>query len=96
MPGEPVRGEVGDMLWEADPLRFVERYPDSWIVESYGSQWPAPCIDYWVYVDVEARRARLSIEGWTVDQEEVALSGNGVEDAQRLRAVLAGALKVDA
>ncbi len=38
--------ECEDMLWEADPLRFAERYPDSGVVESYGPQWPAPCIDY--------------------------------------------------
>ena len=28
---------------------FAERYPDSGIVESYGTQWPdVTCIDFWV------------------------------------------------
>ncbi|HLS46170.1 MAG TPA: hypothetical protein VK045_12105 [Ornithinicoccus sp.] len=83
-PAQPVTGVVDDMLWEADPLRFAERYPDSGIVESYGEQWPAPCIDYWVYIDVGTRSATLSTEGWSHDNQEIALSGKGAEDADRL------------
>lgn len=95
MPGEPVDEQVGDMLWEADPMRFAERYPESWIVESYGDQWPAPCIDYWIYIDVDSRRATFSIEGFDVDPESVALTGDGSQDAERLRKVLASAHNVD-
>ena len=74
---------------------FAERYPDSGIIESYGDQWPAPCIDYWVYVDVETRLATLSNEGWSVDRQEIALSGDGVEDANRLHEHLARILQRD-
>lgn len=95
MPGEPVNGQVGDMLWEADPIRFVERYPESWIIESYGDQWSAPCVDYWIYIDVESRRATFSVEGFTVDPEDVVLTGNGAQDAERLRKILANALRID-
>lgn len=94
-PGEPMTGVVGDMLWEADPDLFAEHYPDSGIIESYGDQWPAPCIDYWVYVDVETRLATLSTEGWSVDRQEIALSGDGVEDANRLHGHLARILQRD-
>ena len=94
-PAQPVTGVVDDLLWEADPLQFAERYPDSGIVESYGEQWPAPCIDYWVYVDVETRMATLSTEGWSHDNQEIALSGNGAEDADRLHEHLARILHPD-
>lgn len=95
-PEQPMIGVVDDMLWEANPIRFAERYPDSGIVESYGDQWPAPCIDYWVYVDVETRLATLSTEGWSVDRQEITLSGIGDEDADRLHEHLARILQRDA
>ena len=42
----PRRG-ITALLWEADPQMFAERYPDSGIVESYGTQWPdVTCIDF--------------------------------------------------
>lgn len=88
-------GVVGDMLWEADAETFAERYPDSGIVESYGSGWPAPCIDYWVYVDLETRRATLSTEGWSADDPEIELSGDGTTDADRLADALAKILRMD-
>lgn len=37
---DPADGLVQALLWEADPLRFAERYPDSRIVDSYGDEWP--------------------------------------------------------
>lgn len=95
-PAEPTTGVVDDMLWEADPIRFAERYPDSGIIESYGDQWPAPCIDYWVYVDVESRVATLSTEGWAFDNQQIPLSGTGAEDAERLHERLARILQQDA
>ncbi|WP_149814477.1 hypothetical protein [Serinicoccus marinus] len=94
-PTQPVIGVVGDMLWEADPIQFAELYPDSGIVESYGDQWPAPCIDYWVYIDVEARLATLSTEGWSHSNQEIALTGKGSEDADRLHEHLARILQQD-
>ena len=34
------RKEVVSLLWEADPQRFADRYPESGIVETYGGdQW---------------------------------------------------------
>ncbi|WP_323099172.1 hypothetical protein [Intrasporangium sp. YIM S08009] len=95
-PGQPRDGVVSDMLWEADPLRFAERYPDSGVVESYGAGWPPPCIDYWVYVDVPTRLAMLSTEGWTGDHRPVELSGRGAVDARRLAAALGEILSVPA
>jgi len=94
-PAHLMTGVVDDMLWEANPIPFAERYPDSGIVESYGDQWPAPCIDYWVYVDVQSRLATLSTEGWSVDNQEIALSGIGAEDADRLHEPLARILQQD-
>lgn len=94
IPQDLTPGWLDSMLWEADPLQFAERYPDSGIVESYGIQWPAPCIDYWVYVDVEARLATLSIEGWIVDPETITLTGDGAVDAEVLHEILARALKM--
>lgn len=95
-PEQPMPGVVDDMFWEANPIRFAERYPGSGIVESYGDQWPAPCIDYWIYVDVHAGVATLSTEGWSVDRQEVRLSGIGDEDADRLHQRLARILERDA
>lgn len=70
---------------EADLILFAEPEPDSGIVESYGDQWPVPCIDYWVYIDVKARSATLSTEGWIVEPRAgIVLSGDGGEDAERL------------
>ena len=93
LPREPVSGLVENLLWEADPLRFVERFPDSGVVESYGDQWPAPCIDYWVYVDEGSRTATLSVEGWSFACEEIALSGDGLRDAERLHRAMAAFLQ---
>ncbi|MEZ0579033.1 hypothetical protein [Nocardioides sp. MH1] len=71
-------GTVGAVLWEADPRRFAERYPDSGIVEAYGAeQWSGvPCIDYWVYVDHVARTARVSVEGWNLPEVRLPLRGD--------------------
>ena len=75
-------GQASALLWEAEPLRFVERFPDRHIEESYGSQWPAPCLDWWVYI--EGSNARLSVEGGTDDQVLVLLTGDGQTDGQAL------------
>lgn len=93
LPLEPVSGRVENFLWEADALRFAERFPDSGVVESYGDQWPAPCIDYWVYIDEGSRTATLSVEGWNFDCEEIALSGDGPHDAERLHRAMASFLQ---
>jgi hypothetical protein len=82
------------LLWEADPARFSARYPDSGIERSYGDQWPPPCIDYWVYVDPAAMVARLSVEGWTGQDQIVELSGHGPSDGQLLATTFAAILRV--
>ncbi len=82
-------------LWEADPERFAARYPDSGIVESYGSGWSsAPCIDYWIYVETDRGQARLSVEGWNLVGLVVELSGNGELDGAALADVFARILGV--
>ena len=81
------------LLWEADPLRFAERYPDSGIEESYGTGWPAPCIDYWIYVDPAAMTARLSWEGFDIGEEVIALTGFGSTDGAAIAARFAEILR---
>ncbi|GAA4082005.1 hypothetical protein ACFFOS_28015 [Nocardioides kongjuensis] len=45
-------GTVGGLLWEADPAQFAAKYPDSGIVETYGSDWESTsCIDYELTID---------------------------------------------
>lgn len=95
-PAQPRDGVVEDMLWEADPLSFAERYPDSGIHAAYGEQWPPPCIDYWVYVDAELRQALISTEGWSAKPQPVHLTGNGPSDARRIGVILAVILSVPA
>lgn len=95
LPREPQDGTLEDMLWETTPEKFLERYPDSRIVESYGPQSPPMCVDFWIYLDVASRRATLSTEGLGGDPPEVELSGHGVEDANRLTELVAGALKIE-
>jgi hypothetical protein len=92
-PGSP---HVTALLWEADPRRFAQRYPDSHIVDSYGDDWPPWCIDYWVYVDGDAHRARLSVEGWGLDDEIIDLSGNGELDGVQIGNSVARILRVSA
>jgi hypothetical protein len=89
------RGRIDALLWEADPRRFAQRYPDSGIINSYGlDQWPPYCIDYWVYVDADAYRARINVEGWNFDEEVLDLSGDGRLDGVRIGAAVARILKV--
>ena len=93
MHDEP--GVVTAILWEADPARFAAAYPDSGIVESYGTdQWAGVhCIDYWLYVDP---RPRLSVEGWNLPDLYVDLTGYGGLDGSAVACVLARVLGVPA
>jgi hypothetical protein len=91
---QPRPGVVEDLLWEADPVLFAERYPESGVVASYGGQWPPTCIDFWVYVDAPTRRAVLSTEGEGAQPPPVELTGRGGVDAARLAAVLGEILSV--
>ncbi|HSS67835.1 MAG TPA: hypothetical protein VLK34_04745, partial [Nocardioidaceae bacterium] len=86
-------GSAPTLLWEADPLQFAARYPDGRIEESYGEGWPAPCIDYWVYIDPVSMTARLNVEGWGGPDPVVELTGDGVVDGQLLAAAFAEILR---
>jgi|Tabmets5t2r1_1033131.scaffolds.fasta_scaffold08799_2 hypothetical protein len=90
----PGSRHVTDLLWEADPRRFAQRYPDSRIIDSYGPDWPPPCIDYWVYLDGDSHQARLSVEGWSLDDETIDLSGSGELDGIRIGHSVARILRV--
>lgn len=93
---QPIRdGEtVTALLWEAKAVEFAERYPDSGIIESYGDQWPATCIDYWVYLEADTQQARLSVEGWGLIGELVPLSGDGKADGRAVASAMARILRV--
>jgi hypothetical protein len=82
------------LLWEADPLLFAARYPESGIERSYGDQWPAPCLDYWVYVDPVGRTARLSVEGFPEPDGLLSLTGDGARDGALLASVFAEILRL--
>jgi hypothetical protein len=82
------------LLWEADPLRFAARYPDSGLEVGYGEQWPPPCIDYWIYVDPVKMTARLSVEGWSRLYETVDLTGDGSQDGRELAARFGAILRL--
>lgn len=75
-------GGIAALLWEADPLLFAARFPGSGIEESYGEQWPAPCIDFWVYL--EGEQARISYEGWSGQDVLVPLTGDGGADGAQI------------
>jgi hypothetical protein len=94
---EPRRG-ITALLWEADPQMFAERYPESGIVESYGTGWSGvTCIDFWVYLDAADGTASTSTEGWTSDHEvrDLPLTGIGILDGRAIGAVMARILQVD-
>lgn len=96
--GRQVAGKspVTAFLWEADPRQFIEKYPDSDLIESYGEEnWPGvPCIDYWVYVEPEHQRLRVSVEGWSLDEFFVEATGHAARDGHALASVLARILQV--
>lgn len=95
-PGRPSGGQGAPaVLWEADALRFAARYRDSGVEASYGDQWPAPCIDYWVYVDPGTMTARMSVEGWDARERTMDLTGDGARDGAALAALFGDLLRVD-
>ena len=88
-------GPVHSLLWEASPVRFVERYPDSDLADEVGEPgWPPPCADYWVYVDAPAAAAELSCEGWSLWLEPIPLSGDGEADGRVLATRFAEILRL--
>lgn len=90
------RQVVDALLWEADPVAFAARYSDSGIVESYGEeQWSnVHCIDYWVYVDHEHRRCRISVEGWDLPDLMIELHGSSGLDGSAIANTFARILGV--
>lgn len=94
--GDDQQKDVVALLWEADPARFAERYPDSGIVETYGEeQWPGVhCIDYWVNIDQANRRCRISIEGWNLPDLWLDLRGDSGLDGAAIAGTFARILSV--
>jgi hypothetical protein len=94
----PADGGFADaLLWEADPSRFAQRYPDSGIKDSFSSAgWPPDCIDYWLYVDANKRQARLAVEGWAELEIELELTGDGDRDGLTIAREFARILRVEA
>jgi hypothetical protein len=100
--GQVLRSGPGDapaiaLLWEADPQRFAERYPDSGIVESYGGPEAyvgVHCIDYWVYLDGPDDHCRLSVEGWSWPELLVPITGQADLDAAAIADAFARILRV--
>lgn len=84
------------LLWEAEPALFAATYPDSGIIETYGTeQWPSVhCIDWWVYLNLDTKQARISVEGWNLPDLWLPLSGNGEQDGCELADVFARFLNV--
>jgi len=65
-------GRVRTILYEADPVVFARRYPQTDMEESYGpEQWPPPCIDLWVHLDRAAGRLEVDLEGFEDLAEEL-------------------------
>ena len=90
-----MRGEtVYSLLWEADPDRFARRYPDSGVVESWGSGWPPPCIDFWALVKTDVPCAVLESGGWGNDEIIVELTGDGLSDGYAIGREFARILRV--
>ena len=87
---------VSALLWEANPTRFAEKYPDSGVIESYGAeQWSeVTCIDYWVYLDHDKNQCRLSVEGWNLPELILNLSGYSSMDGFHIADVFARILGV--
>lgn len=93
------RNQVNEsaMLWEADPGRFAERYPESEIIETYGEmQWPSVhCIDFWFYLDRGPEDEILvSFEGWDAPYELISVTGDADIDGRVLATRLAKHLRV--
>jgi hypothetical protein len=68
-------GRLNAVLYEAAPLDFVTRYPESDLQESYDpGEWPPPCVDLWLEFDWNEKRTTLNLEGFHVT-EHLAASG---------------------
>jgi hypothetical protein len=86
-------GRLVAVLYEADPLDFLRRYPQTRLDESYGDQWPAPCVDLWLKFDWDAGRAELDLEGFEVLDD---LDASGREGLAQRVAELSGDVNEDA
>jgi hypothetical protein len=65
------------VVYEADPVDFLRRYPQTRLDESNGDQWEAGCIDLWLKFYRDAGRIELDLEGFEV-LEHLRASGNEV------------------
>lgn len=50
------------VLFEAEPESFVRTNPGLGIEDSYGTQWPPPCLDLWVKFDRHGEAVEISFE----------------------------------
>ena len=72
-------GRLNAVLYEAGPLDFVTRYPESDLRESYDpDEWPPPCVDLWLEFDWNENRTDLNLEGFHVTQHLAASGHQGV------------------
>jgi hypothetical protein len=72
-------GRLNAVLYEAVPLDFVTRYPESDPQESYHpDEWPPPCVDLWLEFDWNESRTDFNLEGFEVTQDLAASGHQGV------------------
>lgn len=72
-------GRLNAVLYEAAPLDFVTRYPESDLQESYPpDEWPPACVDLWLKFDWNENRTDFNLEGFEVTQDLAASGHEGV------------------
>ncbi|MDF8265597.1 hypothetical protein [Luteipulveratus flavus] len=82
-------GAVTAIMWQANPQRYAERYPDSAIVDSYGSQWPeVRDINCTLKLDESPHAVGLAIEGWGLPEVFVRVDQRGDRDGVQIANLL--------
>lgn len=100
-------GRLSAVLYEADPIDFMRRYPESDLQDSYPEdEWPPPCVDLWLKFDWGHRRTEVYLEGFEVVEHlrssghaglamrATRLTDDGDEDARMIATALATVLGV--
>jgi hypothetical protein len=70
------------LLYSADPIEFLLKYPDSEVDESYGNLWPPLDVDYWVQVSPGGESIRVVAEGWQQPERFISLLDPSIDVAQ--------------